>query len=403
MMPVKLRRKQGTTPKSSTSIDWPLPDTSPSIKQHIPSHLQRELHKERRRQEKIPDLARKSPMYDNIKMTDPNGELLATISLKKARWYVRKQLAEWTEPNTCIQLLFTPKAYSGGGYEKSIKNNVCVGCGSKEYHMRHYVVPYAYRTLLPKRYKTHLSHDVVILCPDCHLLCEHETQLRMKELEDLRPQECRNASFVDQHLQRVRSAALALLRWRDKLPLAKIDEYNALICHYLKISCDSVEELSSKQLQEAIDVDCRMPNPKYIPGPEYVVRSLNNDDGKIEEFIKEWRQHFVDTLQPRFLPEGWSIDAPVTSNVFDSDDESEDSKSKWLGVRSGNCGPWERTVFHSFSPDHVSAVLSETEYGKIVGTNSGAQSQSLLATGTNVLPYRVVGGWHYPINYSYIE
>jgi len=208
--------------------------------QHIPSHLKRELLKEKRRQEKIPDLARKSPMYDNIEMMDPQGQLLATISLKKAHWYIRKQLAKWTIPDTTIQLLFTPKAHSGGGYEKSIKNNICVGCGSDEFHMRHYVVPYAYRTRLPKRYKTHLSHDVVILCPDCHLHCEHETHLRMNALEDARPEECYSASYVDRHLHRIRSAALALLRWKDKLPQDKVEEYDALVRSYLNISSDFV-------------------------------------------------------------------------------------------------------------------------------------------------------------------
>ena len=58
----------------------------------------------------------------------------------------------------------------------------------------------------------------------------------------------------------------------------------------------------------------------------YPINSINKI--YIEEFIKEWRHQFVDTLQPRFLPEGWSIDAPVTSNVVDLDDESENSKSK---------------------------------------------------------------------------
>jgi hypothetical protein len=72
---------------------------------NLAPHLQREIYKEQRRKEKIPFLAMKSPMYDNIRMLDPEGNALSTISIKKARWYVAKQIAEWITPSS-IQLLF---------------------------------------------------------------------------------------------------------------------------------------------------------------------------------------------------------------------------------------------------------------------------------------------------------
>jgi hypothetical protein len=283
------------------------------IKTHLPSHLNRELHKEQRRQEKLPDLARKTPMYDNINMLDPQGEMLATISRKKARWYVKKNLAHWSHPDSSIQLNFSPKAHSGDEYSMTPKSNVCVGCGSDGMHMRHYVVPYAYRSLLPIEYKTHLSHDIIILCPDCHLHCEYETQLRMKELEEDCPDKCRNPHYVNVHLHQVRSAALALLRWSDKIPAQKLQEYDRLVRNHLNVS--SGEELSPEKLQEAINVEYRIASPDYIAGPEWVIRSLGSSSVKIERFVKQWRQHFVATVQPKFLPHGWSVDAPVTSNV----------------------------------------------------------------------------------------
>lgn len=294
----------------------------------LPSHLQRELFKERRRQEKIPELARKSPMYDNVEMLDPQGTLLASISAKKARWYVGKKLAEWIVPDTRVQLVFTPKNHSGGFYEKARKQNICVACGSSDFFMRHYIVPYAYRSLLPIQYKTHLSHDVVILCPDCHLHCEQWTQVRMKELEESRPAKHRNATFVNRDLHRVKSAALALLRWRNKLPPGKIQEYDTLVRTHLKFPREEYEdELSYQQLQQAISVECRTDNPDYIAGPEWVFRSLDNNDDKITKFIKDWRRHFIETVQPKHLPSGWSIDSPVTSNVDGEDtlsDEGDD-------------------------------------------------------------------------------
>ena len=36
---------------------------------------------------------------------------------------------------------------------------------------------------------------------------------------------------------------------------------------------------------------------------EMVVKKLEN----IKEFIVDWRRHFVETMDPKFLPEKWSI------------------------------------------------------------------------------------------------
>ena len=149
----------------------------------IPESLRRDMEKERRRQAKIPMLSMKSPMYDNIMMLDPSGTLLCTISKKKARWYVKKNLGTWQdEEETTVQLLFEPSHRSNESkprtadkieldghndsnvdgeeeafFNKSIKENICVVCGDDEYHQRHYIVPYACRSLFPNKYKMHVS------------------------------------------------------------------------------------------------------------------------------------------------------------------------------------------------------------------------------------------------------
>jgi len=155
----------------------------------LPPHLERELYKEERRERMIPRMTRKKPMYDNIVMSDPQGNVLATVSTKKAQWDVRKNLAQWNDDRneddnnnaTSIRLLFTPKTnnittnhhHSRNEYNASIKQNRCVGCGSghpqhpdddKGGHvvvMKHYIVPYAYRSLFPLHFKTHLRRTTL--------------------------------------------------------------------------------------------------------------------------------------------------------------------------------------------------------------------------------------------------
>ena len=113
---------------------------------------------------------------------------------------------------------------------------------------------------------------------------------------------------MDVHLHQVRSAALD----RDARFARKLQEYDRLVRMHLKVSSD---ELSREQFQEAIGVEYRIANPNYIAGPEWVGRSLESDGKTLERFIKQWRQHFVTTVQSKLLPHGWSVGAPVTINV----------------------------------------------------------------------------------------
>ena len=312
-----LWKLQQPTDDDGPDIDWSDDEFD------LPPHIKRNMEKEKRRQEKIPLLAMKKPMYDNIRMLDPDGTLLCTISKKKARWYINKDLAVWEDGDqeSTIQLLFEPSHRSNQSssddaeddkfFNKSMKENICVVCGHDIYHMRHYVVPYSCRSLFPKKYKMHMAHDVVILCPDCHLVCKKLATKRMKQLEA----KCRTdpntgiPHFVDREKYQVKSWALALLRRREKLPSDVREKYEAHIRQYAKLKED--EELTEEILQNATEVETEIPNPDYIPTAEIVVQSFCQDDDAIEKFVKDWRQYFVDTMEPQYLPTGWDVDSSV--------------------------------------------------------------------------------------------
>ena len=85
--------------------------------ENLPDHIRREIHKQRQRKAKVSMISMKTPMYDNIYMLDQDREAICTISMKKAKWYIRKNIAEWSSPKDgsdlakekdikCIRLLF---------------------------------------------------------------------------------------------------------------------------------------------------------------------------------------------------------------------------------------------------------------------------------------------------------
>jgi exonuclease 3'-5' domain-containing protein 2 len=285
-------------------------DDGESSHSDVPSHLQRLLYKEERRKVSTRHLAMKKPMYDNVEMYSPDCTLLCTISNKKAAWYINKNLGKWKEEHKALLLLFEPKAQPtmDNTYNATHKRNICVVCGESENFMRHYIVPYCYRQLFPIKYKTHMPHDIVILCPICHLQCEQQTQRRQQELDDSLRKDPRTKPprIPDNALHKVKSAALALHKRRARIPHDKVRQYEQLIKQHFEI-----DELSNEMLEEAAQIETSTENPLYLSSPDLVVRSIANDPASIERFVIEWRDFFVDTMQPRFLPVGWNTTSPV--------------------------------------------------------------------------------------------
>lgn len=109
-------------------------------------------------------------------------------------------------------------------------------------------------------------------------------------------------------LYHVRSCALALLNHSNQLPETKKQEYGDLVKSHNKMPDNA--ELTNDMLQTTVDMEFTIPNPNFVSGPELVVKNLQDNDDKIAAFIRDWRTHFLETVQPRYLPTGWSVDSP---------------------------------------------------------------------------------------------
>jgi len=309
----------------------------------------------------------KKPMYDNIMMQDPQGNPLSTISMKKAKWYINKGLADWIvvaatdmkgqttseshnnkqqqqqqqeQPQSIIRLRFQPNNSNSNSnnnysqidetsdrtllYNTSIKANQCVVCGATEHHMRHYVVPYCYRSLFPDEYKTHLSHDVVLTCAVCHVRAEQHSQRRRRQLERRYRRDPITAQpmLIDRFKQNITKQALALQKRREQMPAKRIAQCEADVRQFWNIDNDT--PLTTDLLVQTSELSCTRPNPQYIPGEVLIVQPLldtlkssregsgdHHDDEALTSFIRDWRAYFLETSQPQYLPKGWSIESAV--------------------------------------------------------------------------------------------
>lgn len=72
---------------------------------------------------------------------------------------------------------------------------------------------------------------------------------------------------------------------------------------------ESIHVLDTKRLQLTSPHSLlhRSSNSEYVSHAEIVMGRLKEDDD-IVEFTKRWRQHFLESMNPQFLPELWCVD-----------------------------------------------------------------------------------------------
>ncbi|XP_074440973.1 exonuclease 3'-5' domain-containing protein 2 isoform X3 [Larus michahellis] len=254
--------------------------------------------------------ARKSPLYDNCFLHAPDGQPLCTCDRKKAQWYLDKGIGELvsTEPFV-VKLRFEPsgRPESQVDYYLTVKENLCVVCGKRESYIRKNIVPHEYRRHFPIQMKDHNSHDVLLLCTSCHAISNYyDNHLKQQLAEEfgapIGSEE--GVRLLEDPLRRqVRSGARALLN-ADSLP----DPRRAELLQSIK-DFFNTEAVTPEMLQEAADLETRICNESYVPHGLKVVQCFAKGGLRsLMQLERRWRQHFLDNMQPKHLPEQWSVD-----------------------------------------------------------------------------------------------
>jgi cation-transporting P-type ATPase D len=131
----------------------------------------------------------KKQVYENCRMLSKSGTMLCFTDKKRLLWYIRKGLAEEVDPGKeplTVRLTFDHKDddQRAGAHEfySSKRSNTCVACGSGKHYLRYRVVPVCYRRALPEKFKSHRSHDVLLLCVGCHEVAQRAAEQMKREI-----------------------------------------------------------------------------------------------------------------------------------------------------------------------------------------------------------------------------
>lgn len=235
----------------------------------------------------------KNQPYGNWQVLNLNGELIFRCSEKKANWYLKRSLAK-IQNEKIIQLTFETagNGNQGNSYLLKEKENKCCVCGATKNLTKHHVVPHGYRKYFPEKIKSRASYDVVALCIDCHKIYEKEA-FKLKKLisdEFFVP-----VDGVGLKINiKIRGIANAILKHKDKIPKPK-----------LEFLMDEIKEFHEKNGIISLEEIAKLPivdKLNYVNTGKLIVEKIQN----LDEFIKRWRTHFIDTMKPKFL-EGWKI------------------------------------------------------------------------------------------------
>ena len=147
-----------------------------------------------------------------------------------------------------------------------------------------------------------------MLCLDCHT----HSNILDNHLKNKLAVECqapigteRDVKLkLDRNLSSVQRAANALIQSRDSLPPSRLQELEEKVKSYYK-----VDELTPDILEKARNMEVHVHNADYVPHGLKVVQYFQalEEDGLLV-LERRWREHFLQTMNPRHLPTLWSVE-----------------------------------------------------------------------------------------------
>jgi hypothetical protein len=244
----------------------------------------------------------KGVVYHNIKVYDIDGDLIFTTSKKKADWYLDRNLAVIVQSNPLeIQLTFRNQGTGNKGdpFYLQDRENRCVVCGSYDNLTLHHCVPYSYRRHFSADLRDHSHHDVIPLCLECHdkyNLAESQLRKELSAEYDVPMEGIFVAGLNQSDRNHIVKHAYALQHYIDQIPLER-----------QLVLKDKLRQLTGEDEPDVAywSKYHEARRPIKTQG-KMIVEKLTTDEA-IQAFVVRWRKHFVETMQPKFLPEFWSI------------------------------------------------------------------------------------------------
>lgn len=182
------------------------------------------------------------------------------------------------------------------------KRNECVVCGKKSGLSRHHVIPALYRKFFPDEIKKHSYHDILLLCCECHQGYEREADKVKLELAEQYDYPVHGVGGeLDPVALKVVKTAIALYRHGHVIPEPRKSFLLAILQDYKE-----QEEINDKDIEELANLSVYN-GETWVSHGDYVVSQIDDP----QEFVEMWREHFIESMQPQYLPEHWDLQRSI--------------------------------------------------------------------------------------------
>ncbi|KAI9019486.1 hypothetical protein CLU79DRAFT_757415 [Phycomyces nitens] len=194
--------------------------------------------------------------------------------------------------------------------------NSCVSCDAKIGLTVHHVVPDMYRRWMPLTIKSKSSRDLLVLCKICHDSYETHALQFKKQLVNIYGVPLEGKGWIQRPDYRAaRKAASALLRAPEKIPQSRIQELTTLVEGFSNEK-GWTDLKWTEILERCRGLEDTIKGPDFVEHGECVVGRLmgakeNERWPDLEGFIRQWRQHFLDNLKPKYLSPKWTVDGDI--------------------------------------------------------------------------------------------
>lgn len=240
----------------------------------------------------MPNNVSASPIYESYIMQHPDGTVMCRCNFKKAQWYMDRNLAVWVDDET-FRLIFEPQGHgkSDNVYYTQKLENKCVVCGREDHLNKHHVFPYVFRSKLPIQYKESNHHDILPICVDCH-----------EEYEDHANQ------YKIDLANKYSSSGMHIVLNEDQKKDKKIRSARKVLKQFTNGEISGIPSDRIEILSQLANESLSQENPPSCSNWSNEIIENFMEEDKLHEFIKSWREHFIEYAKPQYLPELWSVD-----------------------------------------------------------------------------------------------
>lgn len=251
--------------------------------------------------------ARKSILYGNYHIQAPDGHEMFHCNAQKALWYLNRDLADIvSDTPPTLRLTFTPggPGHIGDPYYLTEKENRCVVCGAVQDLNRHHVMPRIFRRYLDEEIKDHNYHDILLLCLPCHIKYEEEAGKFKQQICNEMGIEINDGGgqIYLPEIGNAVKAARALLHFGHMIPEPRKEFLRGHVRTYL-----NKEEITDEDIKEVAGHFAWKVADNHKCYGQYVMEKI----GDVQKFTERWRRHFLQVMQPRFLPKHWDLTKPL--------------------------------------------------------------------------------------------